>query len=656
MLLYEDIPDLLKQRYWSWDEERQVLLTRGKKWEGYYYNDIEGTGTNYTQAQIQKIEETTGIPVTINYVHPIINQKLAILVQNKPSHKVVALDDRGKNYVHVLNKCNYSVMYNSSAVSRQEESVKNMLIFGMGITGIFKKEYSVLGDFGIEYKNLHPSLVLLDANSMTRDNNDMEGFFIEREYTMTDGQRLFGGLLARVAEKFQLENLALDTFKTSGFLKEVGDEGRIKEDWTRWKIQVREYYDKVFTTMYYVPNENGDIERMFAENLEEEERFLLDGAIDAEQNIFVRKTLIIGDKIVEQSLLPITKFPIKVKYFEWAGRPYRCKGVIHFIAGMQDAYDKTIQMFIKNGMLTNNAGYLAPVGSIPENLKKQWENEGNKPGVIKEFVLMPSADGKVYIPQREQIQPLSNFYPVMMEMFRTGMEYSTGINPIVQGNPNEGKVDVFSSLQQYQNAAMQRISLALQHINEANEYIGNVVTEYLLAEIRPNEVYPFFDENDKLQEVSIAKEMAQDFKLAKYKVLSISAEAMPSQRNAMAIELMKIAQTTQNPAERDIFVKEAFAKSGMKGFDELAEQLDTVKQLQSQLQAMQEEIERSKELIKQFENRALDAEFEAKLVKRLSQVDAQVISTGKQAEKEIEIEKLKTQLKEARGGEKKNEG
>jgi len=653
MLVYLDIPDLIKQRYWTWDSERQPFLMRGKRAEEYYYNDVEGTGTNYTQAQIQKIDKGTGIPVTINYIHPIVNQKLAILVQNKPSHKIIALDERGKNYVHILNKMNYAVMYNSHAVSRQEETVKMSMIYGMGISGIAKKEYNEVGSFGIEYKYLHPATVLLDANSMQRDNDDMEGFFIEREYTHTDAMRLFGVLLERLSEK-EGRDITLETFKTSGFLKDISIEGKVKEDYTYWKIQVREYYDRVFTTMYYVRDDNGDIIRMFAENLEEEEQFLLQGAVDEEQNIFWRRTLILGDKIVLQEVEPITKCPIKATYFEWGGRPYNSKGVIHFIAGMQDAYDKTIQMFIKNGMLTNNAGWTSPVGAIPENLKVQWETQGNVSGAVKEYVLLPAPDGKVYKPERDQIQPLSNFYPMIMEMMRSGMEYSTGINPIVQGNPNEGKIDVFSSLQQYQNAAMQRISLALQHINEANEHIGNVVTEYLLANIRINMNYAFFDEQDKLQEIKIAQEVMEDFKLAKYKVLSISAEAMPSQRNAMAVELMKIAQTTQNPQERDIFIKEAFAKSGMRGFDELAEELDTVKQLNQRLEQLQSQLDRDQELMKQYENRALIAEYNEKLAKLLAQVNTEVITKGATTEKDIEIEKLKQQLKEERKPEKEN--
>jgi len=653
MLVYLDIPDLIKQRYWTWDSERQPFLMRGKRAEEYYYNDVEGTGTNYTQAQIQKIDKGTGIPVTINYIHPIVNQKLAILVQNKPSHRIIALDERGKNYVHILNKMNYAVMYNSHAVSRQEETVKMSMIYGMGISGIAKKEYNEVGSFGIEYKYLHPATVLLDANSMQRDNDDMEGFFIEREYTHTDAMRLFGVLLERLSEK-EGRDITLETFKTSGFLKDISIEGKVKEDYTYWKIQVREYYDRVFTTMYYVRDDNGDIIRMFAENLEEEEQFLLQGAVDEEQNIFWRRTLILGDKIVLQEVEPITKCPIKATYFEWGGRPYNSKGVIHFIAGMQDAYDKTIQMFIKNGMLTNNAGWTSPVGAIPENLKVQWETQGNVSGAVKEYVLLPAPDGKVYKPERDQIQPLSNFYPMIMEMMRSGMEYSTGINPIVQGNPNEGKIDVFSSLQQYQNAAMQRISLALQHINEANEHIGNVVTEYLLANIRINMNYAFFDEQDKLQEIKIAQEVMEDFKLAKYKVLSISAEAMPSQRNAMAVELMKIAQTTQNPQERDIFIKEAFAKSGMRGFDELAEELDTVKQLNQRLEQLQSQLDRDQELMKQYENRALIAEYNEKLAKLLAQVNTEVITKGATTEKDIEIEKLKQQLKEERKPEKEN--
>jgi hypothetical protein len=242
-----------------------------------------------------------------------------------------------------------------------------------------------------------------------------------------------------------------------------------------------------------------------------------------------------------------------------------------------------------------------------------------------------------------------------MEMMKSGMEYSSGINPIVQGNAQEAKVDVFASLQQYQNAAMQRIQLAMSHINLANEQMGNIVIDYLLANLNTEQSYAFFDENNNLNEVEITKELAKTFKLGRYLILSIASEAMPTQKMAMATELMKISQTTPDPMDRNIYIQKAFELSDIRAFDDVQETIDVKNKLQSQLQQMQEEIERMQELNKQYENKALNAEYQVKLYQKLAGAESNITTAEAESKKQIEIDKLKEQLKEKKNADSKNE-
>lgn len=649
-IMYDPIPESIIRKRTLWGSQRDIWLNKVEKEEEYYYNDVEGTGTNFTVQQLTKISKGTNIPVTINYLHPICNQKLALLLQNKPAFKVVALDSRSKSYAYVLDKAVKSIMYRSEAVGEEEEAIKNMLILGMGINGIIEEPEYQFGTFNLSFQNLHPSIVILDANSRKRNLKDMQGFFIEKEITIEEAKKYYQGLINAINEKRSLEGDSPVTIEEMGqsFVSSPRNQGVILTDGLNQKITVQEYYDKVYTQMYLVEDVNtGDILRLFAENLEEDQLILLENAVDVEANTFVRKTTILGERVVSIEIKSIKDFPIKVKFFEWGGRPYKSYGMIHFTKGMQETLDSTIQNMILNGILTNNAGYTSPKGGIAEEDKSKWEILGNKPGVIKEYV--PTViDGQTFKPEREGIQGLSNFYPHLAEMMRTGIEYSTGINPMVQGNPQEAKIDVFSSLQQYQNAAMMRIQLAMSHINLANEQLGNIMIDMLLSNLNIGQNYVFFDETDNFNEINILREHAKNFKLGRYGVLSISAEAMPTQKMAIATELFKIAQTTSDPVRRDIFVEAAFEKSDMRGFDELREKIDVVTQMQQKVQQMEETINRIQELNKQYENARINAEVKVKIMQRYFDAVDSISTAEGRTLKDLEIAKLKEELKDSK--------
>lgn len=649
----KSIPESLRRKRDLWAGERDSWLGKGQKEEEVYYNDVEGTGTSFTEEQLKKISQGSGIPVTVNYLHPIINQKLAILVEANPSFKTVALDDRSKPYAYALDKAIKSVMYRSEAIGEEEETIKNMLIFGMGISGIEELDYYEFGRFNIEYVDLHPSIVILDSNAKKRNLRDMEGYFIEKEITLELAKQKYQGVLDAVNEgKSESEQITFESLSTSTTAVPRG-RGTINTDGFNNKIIVSEYYSKIYTTLYFIENpDTGDITRVFKENLEPGTEFILDSAIAQEDNMFVKKTLILGNYQVAEEIKPLRDFPIKVKFFEWGGRAYKSYGMPHFMIGMQEAYDKAIQLMIQNGMLTNNAGYLSPQGGISPEQKAKWETIGNKPGVIKEFV--PQViDGQVFIPQREQVQQLSNFYPLLAQMMQQGMEYSTGVTSIVRGDANATGVDVFSTLQQYQDSAMKRIQLAMSHINLANQQLGNVMIDYLLANINLEQNYVFFDNENNLQELNVLKENVKDFKLGRYGVLAISSEAMPTQKIAMATEMMKIAQTTPDPMDRNIYIQKAFELSDMRSFDDVQETIDVKNKLSQQVNSLQEQVKRDEELLKQMENKAINAEYKAKLAEKLSGVEVELEKSQVSTKLMMEINNLKDQIKEMKSNKNK---
>lgn len=649
MLVYkQEIPKHITDKYDSWNGERMTWLTNAERSEEYYYNDVEGTGTNYTLQQIEKIKETSNIPVTINYIYPQVNQKIAILSQSKPSFKIISMvDDKVlEEMASVIDGAKYSVMYKSNSDTAIQTHLSDMLKLGMGILIAADETYYTPGEFGVAVEYLHPSYVILDANAKRKDLADMTGYFITKQITFAMAKMLYQPIIDEINAYYGSE-VRLDSLSGQFFGSNVG-QNYVIDNAIETPVNVTEYYDQVFTTKYLIESpETGELKSAFEENYFPEQWNLIKTTIkEEEKGIFVRKTIFLGNDMIAFFILPQKRFGIAVTFFEFGGRPYRSYGMIHFMRGMQEAYDKFIQIMIINGMLSNNAGVEAPVGSIPQEFRTQWEKHYNNPMVLKEYVPVV-IEGQVFKPEKQQIQSISQFYPQVLQMLQQGMEYSTGINPTVSGNPGYGtKIDTFSTLQQYQSAAMQRIQLSVNDVNKTMEILGNNIIEKIIETLNPEQVYIFMNQEQQEVQMNLPVELLNVLRKSKYKIIAIPNEAFPTQKLAMASGLMTIAQTTQSPYERNLFIQKAFELSDMKEFTDMQEEIDQIKQLESQLQGMQQQLERKDEIVKQFENRALQAEYKAKLTEALSGAMDEINTTKAEKKLELENEKLKEQLKE----------
>ncbi|WP_448506632.1 hypothetical protein [Immundisolibacter sp.] len=652
MIMYEDIPAKLENKINTWTNAKSKWLARAEEAFGYFFNDIEDTATTYTQNQVDRIKATTNIPVSINLLYPVLSQKHAILSQTKPSHKVVSLSDneQAKQAAFILDKAKHSILYNSEALVHNEESIKSYLISGIGHVGLLPKDFISEGEFGLSYQHLPIWNITVDPNSRLKTNEDMQGYIYAKELGEDVILKLYQPYIETIKDYYgitvSIDDLLASTI-TTGVPRHIQLESLINER----RGLVRKFYDKAVAEMYYVENpETGEIERLFRENMFPEQQVIIDTGkvIKSSVNYYVRETTIVGKKILNIEMLPINMFPMKTQYFEWGGKPYRSYGMIHFTKGMQEAMDKTIQQLILNAMLSNNAGWTAPKGSIAEEDAAKWRIDGNNPMAIKEYVPRVYEGGVVLKPERDQILPLAAHYPQIMDMMKQGIEYSTGINPMIQGDPRGAKVDVFSSLQQYQSAAMQRINLAAQHINQVQEYIGRVLVQWLPSMLKTNQYYTFFDQQGKFDEIKITKEVIQSLEVNNFTVAAVPAESSPTYRMSMATEMMKIAQTTPDPQERNIYIKKGFALSDIRGFDEMQDELNEVQKLNQQIQQMQQQIESDKEVIDQFRNQALRSEFIAEKTRMILKAHTDVNVAATEAVKDIEIEKLQEQLEEAK--------
>ena len=656
MVLYEEIPEGITKFYNDWKTDRDAWLNKARLYEEYYFTDVDNTGTTYNNRQVQNIKDNTGITVSANFIYPIVNQRLVSMVKKKPSFQVVtsSRDEKYKQYAYTLDKAVFSLLRNSQALSKVESHCQDILVQGMSVLGWDDEDVYLPGQFEFCLKYYPNHEVILDAGSRMKEGTDMRGYFLEKQISKDYAQFKFGSILEMINEYYSTEDKPLTlTIDSFGGGLQSGTSPHQSIGMGKETLFWKRFYDRIFTTMYFVPNpETKDIEFLFKENYFPEQIPFVFGendslAVGKETNMFVRRSDMLGDKLLLQTLIPVTQLTAKATYFDWGGRPYKSYGMIHREIGKQDGIDKIFQLLLMNGMLQNNAGWTAAENNLTPAQKSIWKQAANDPRVVKTFNPVVIND-KVIVPTRDVVPQLGNFYPEMLVLLKNSMEYSTSHDPAVSAGltTEGGKIDVFSSLQQYQNTRMERVELSTDQVNYTMEYLGGIAIEYLLATMKPDQLYIFLDPvGGKVNEITIFAEMVKDFKLTKYKLIATASEAHPTQKIAMATEMFKIAQTTQEPTERNLFIKKAFGLLDMRGFDELEEELSEVKKLQGVIQELSDQIEREQELSKQYENAKINAEVQVKVLNKYIGITERLLTEGVKAEDHIEIKKLKDEIK-----------
>lgn len=75
-----------------------------KDCEDFFYSNVDGTHTQFTQAQLDIIRNDYDIPISINVCYPIVEQVLAFMIGNKPSARILPVGEADKNTARQMQK------------------------------------------------------------------------------------------------------------------------------------------------------------------------------------------------------------------------------------------------------------------------------------------------------------------------------------------------------------------------------------------------------------------------------------------------------------------------------------------------------------------------------------------------------------------------
>jgi hypothetical protein len=216
-------------------------------------------------------------------------------------------------------------------------------------------------------------------------------------------------------------------------------------------------------------------------------------------------------------------------------------------------------------------------------------------------------------------------------MLKQLVEYVTGIHGIMQGN-NNGATSTFGGIQSLQNFGTQRIKLYSRNIENALSDLAYTTVTYLQHYAPVDKVLTYFDDNGDSSEIRILN----DFKDVQFKVRVDITNSLPTQRQAAVQLLGNITQTTQDPQVGKLLTELMLQYMDMPEGNEILKKINTVENLQAQLQQLQTQLEQSDSL-----NKTLEHNLNQVKTSNQSQVEAEKAKGDIKAEKAKAVAEIK---------------
>jgi len=330
----------------------------------------------------------------------------------------------------------------------------------------------------------------------------------------------------------------------------------------------------------------------------------------------IKRTLVVGNKILESEYLPIENYPIIPFFFQHGGIVNKTYSMMHYLMDLQKFLNKTYAALIYDMQLNNRPKLLVPQGAIIE--KKLFEDAWSLPGAILEYTAnerLPNG-GK---PEIINPSPLSQVTTYVIQQMTQLIEYVSGIHGVMQGS-NQQVPNTASAVTSLQNFGSQRIKLYARTIEPSLEMLALSTIEHLQHYAPKDKQLEYID--DELKEQAIQLFNVKDDLKCKVRVDIVND--LPTVKHQLAAMLSSIAGQTSNPYVADALTKEMLKLLGTPSMLQLAENIDAMKQMQQQIEQLQEQLNRSQGTIKALEHNMVQSEIKSKVKNAVTDAEADI--------------------------------
>lgn len=658
---------------------RKIWEERGYENEALARNDVDGTGTQLTKEQIEKLKRKYGIPVSLNIAWAIKDQLISILTAAKPSFNVIPNGEASKDFAYVHRELLFATYQINKVYKELERSLGHMCDVGHGVLRVRPNRFFKRNSFNTVVECVRWAYAYFDPSSEDALFSDSEMIFIavpiqkskaKLEYELTE-------------EEMEKATTILGESTSNNFNPIVDANQYIGVESEEQYIWVMEIYEKVMSDVYTLADGSQTLEKPTEEGVYNNiNNNILNNkeVIDISKDVFIKYSLKIGNFIKYEEIMPIREYPVVPVVYGHTDSPMSLS-LMHLTKDIYKAANKFLSITIENAQKGSNVGSYAFEGSIID--PDEFEKTGSEPGAITLIEPNPALPNGG-MPTQKQVQPLSSaWFGLLKEMIKYA-EYITGMLDLVQGHTDNAP-ETKGATMELMNFGTQRVKKLARGVDGTMERLSDIIIQFMQAYAPKNNVMTYMKGTDTMmkirtdvegalqqtqqgigfQEVQNGQQMAtivEDMtnqkveaifgtpKVGEFRVSYVSSTNLPTARATAQSIITTAMSRMANDSTAVALMKAALNMLDLPEVDLALKEADLTEQQQQQIQQLQKQMEEIALSAKEYENKYYDqveatrlAEIGAKIDKAQSKVDVEMAKL-KEAVKDTNAETKKRQL------------
>lgn len=658
----------LNRYFTHYKSKRESWAKRGKEYEEAVFCDVEGTGTMFTQEQLNTLKDKKVMSVSLSIGIAFIEQLQSFLTSSKPSINVIPVGNSSKLQAYIHRDLLTAILYLNNFQEKLEQAIQDQEIVGNGYIHVTFPDFFTYNAFNVAIKDLHWKNVYLDPMLTYRDIEDSEMVFIVNPLLKSKAKKVYN--LTESEMKFVDSTYeGFDSACGNETFSFIGDAS--SDDYLVWAMEI---YEKVFATMYILQDGtktftkpekptyidgNGQIQNLVMKEI---------------KRVFIKRTIKIGNYIKDSRIMPITKYPV-IRYCHTHNRSPYSYGVMHHIIDLIHALEKCILLTFENAQGSSNANMIAPEGAIDN--KEAFKKGRSTPNEVLTYTPdqnLPNG-GK---PEQLLPLPLNNAWYQLAQTLVKWIEYITGINELIQGNA-ENAPQTANATQNIMSFGTQRPKMYARRIDMANQKLGEVIIQFYQAYAPQENVIRYIDSTETMQEImtnvsaiidqqtgqaqpnplgmdkmslvkdesgKIIKQALGDISQGEFQVRIVSSSDLPTARAMASQILQSLMSRMGNDAMAVAIAQMSLKLMDIPEVDKLLRDVEIIGQLQQQVQNLSEQLDeaqkneiRARHEADMSEKHSKLSDFQSQLDKLKNEAKTHVDKLGENVKEEIASQK-----------------
>lgn len=674
----EKHPELFNEELWREYSSAQL------EWKtGADENEMFSAGVQWTESQIDLLKKRGQGAVVINAITWATEQLKAMLTANKPRFSATAREDSDRKMAAVFTNLMQYMWQISDGNSELKQAVQDYAVMGRGVLYTYVDPYANSGRGEVKFKSIDPRDVYPDPNTkdyLWRDaahcllvsyktedqilnmypEFDMKGAMPHDEERTNDSDRVpqqnqvFSGDVddANVSIYRIIDRYTKEQVKVHHIMDPYAN-----EEYEMMDDEYKEYIKKPAISMggtimtedsevknaLTTINSTGNLEatgpdtylyqadpQMNPETGEMVEsqpvmvsvmniETLINNGTIADRKIMVTRVhqcITIGDKLLYKGYLPTSEYPIVPLNNMWNRTPYPISDVT-MVRSLQEMINKLNSLIVANAASSTNQKVLLPRGSQD---KSRIEAELNKSGsTVIEY------DADIGTPVIFGAQSFPNALFSQVQMYVQMIERQFGIYAIMQGDASVAP-QTFKGTIAMDEFGQRRIKSKKDDMESSINQLARVMLDYARSVYREEKIIRIVEPNNAVTEVAmnsikyddLGREISKfnDISQGVYDIIVVGGSTLPSNRYAQMEYYMEMYKNGL------IDQVEVLKKSEVVDVEGVLERFGYIRQLEGQMQQLQEEVKKLRGDLQTAEREEVHAKKRLEVEKFASGLDS----------------------------------